>query len=1388
MQLSGRRWVAAALTAVLAGSGLVAGSAQAFPPTNAWALGGYSHESITQHVMTDLAAEFFKATRSTRSMWDARKEVVEANAAVDDDQEHSALHFDGENFEGGQLRLQRLRSLTAQRLRADQPAKAREALGQALHTLQDFYTHTNWIELGNSTPNSALGRPGLTLGSVARPYEATCDGSDLLTDKLTSGYYSGEDRVPVVRGKCRHGGPLDRGPGDGGINKDMVDPTFSPHYDFHYEAVRVAELATAQFLRDIKGDVTESQLRSLFGLGPSLAIAIDNSSSMIDDQAKVAAQVNRIVRSRVGTAREPVSYVLVPFNDPVVGPVQKTDDPDTFLRAISSLPHRDTPTCPSLSMNGLLQAIQASSEGGEVYVITDADPLDPHLQYEATMAAKAKKIRVTPITFGRCETSLAKAAAATGEKTVTTEQAAPAKTDEPKADKASARELIRKAKAQEAARAKARKSNATKPNATKPSTTESNTVAKAGLGPTAPPAFTAYKTVANGTGGRMFALNSDEVDKIADLADQWTDDDTVSVLNADLILDRIATPFPFPVDSTMRKLYVYLEGLQDYPQRATLIRPDGIEIRPGQVGVEYPVSESEDRRMVVAIDQPMVGEWQLRVWGLGPVWATPASVRVTADSDLDLDNFAFVSPEVLDTENVHEYSGQADQTPPAGPVAVTAHLTADVASASFEFRSPEGVTQNTFGLPRSGTDYLGAATLPTADSVFYVRGTDAGGKAFQRTVAAPVQKPNPDLVVTPAPAQRLLPNTTVTRSVTVKNLGPASSFVIRQNSDQPYADGGYEYGQYFVLGAGQSGRIDYTVKVPDDVVAGTEATLTYSVRDLEDETNVAQAEVTLPVGPNLDRTPPVVQATTTPEPGPNGRFDGSTDVTVTLDATDAAGVKSVTYQVTYEDTREPETVVANRGAVIPVDGEGITTIRYKATDENGNESAYQTLDVHIESTPAGQVVSTTPDGDAVRVQTTRRGQKATVLFPGRAGQQVSVFLQDETFPRFSMPWSLIGPNGLVRKSDAICYYSCFIEPVTLPDDGDYRLVLDPVQDDIGSAEVRIYDVPEIPVVPTTLDGAAHRVTIAKPGQKAALSFTGRAGQRVTMVPSGHTFNNSDARFVFELPSGETITADGGLDVGLNDGGQYRPVELPEDGPYLMWVDPDDVSTGAVTVQLYDTADDVSVQLEPDADPVTLQTTTPGQQVRLTFRGEVGQRLSLALTDTRYVTDSFVIYDPDGRLLSGVFCWEGACRAAIPVIQIAGEYEVAYDGSWQHPLGFTAQLFDVSTDVTATAVIDGPPTTVTTLPGQQAAVSFVAEAGQVITLTTSFYSGDTVLRDPDGAEVVSDFCFFGCTFTDVTLPKAGRYTLAMDPFDNVAGPITVEVIDASPHDPGHTQRN
>lgn len=158
-------------------------------------------------------------------MLKARDTISEANAKVDEDQDHSALHCDGENFDGAQVRLQKLHDTVIEQLDLGLPDEARKSLGSALHTVQDFYAHSNWVELGNTAPSNLLGRTSSI--PHARPLDPTCSDclphsdSDMTQDiclncrlnevgfmsLLTSGYYADEPDAIVPDGvaKCRHG-------------------------------------------------------------------------------------------------------------------------------------------------------------------------------------------------------------------------------------------------------------------------------------------------------------------------------------------------------------------------------------------------------------------------------------------------------------------------------------------------------------------------------------------------------------------------------------------------------------------------------------------------------------------------------------------------------------------------------------------------------------------------------------------------------------------------------------------------------------------------------------------------------------------------------------------------------------------------------------------------------------------------------------------------------------------------------------------------------------------------------------------------------------------------------------------------------------------------------
>ena len=208
----------------------------------------------------------------------------------------SAVHFDAEQFEDGQKLLSSLRSLATESIKNTRYPQARMYVGQLFHTLQDFYSHSNWIERGETEPYSILGRPGVPIppemiappdsntcnncsraeeipsvtGIATAVYFYNCNSSTNIIDTvnrnyLTSGYSDGGldmSGVEILKpeGKCSHGGPFDTtsdSPATGGINKDSAAPAISPHADLHAQAAAVATSASVQILQDIRNDVDD---------------------------------------------------------------------------------------------------------------------------------------------------------------------------------------------------------------------------------------------------------------------------------------------------------------------------------------------------------------------------------------------------------------------------------------------------------------------------------------------------------------------------------------------------------------------------------------------------------------------------------------------------------------------------------------------------------------------------------------------------------------------------------------------------------------------------------------------------------------------------------------------------------------------------------------------------------------------------------------------------------------------------------------------------------------------------------------------------------------------------------------------------------------------------
>ena len=127
------------------------------------------------------------------------------------------------------------------------------------------------------------------------------------------------------------------GPPTPGINKDSNSCGWSPHNTLHRPAAEVALAASIQLLNDLKKDLEEVKLKQLFGIGPTLALVVDTTGSMSDIISSVRAQCLAIIDEREGTADEPTSYILEPFNDPNIGPLTQTSDLEIFRSRINGL-------------------------------------------------------------------------------------------------------------------------------------------------------------------------------------------------------------------------------------------------------------------------------------------------------------------------------------------------------------------------------------------------------------------------------------------------------------------------------------------------------------------------------------------------------------------------------------------------------------------------------------------------------------------------------------------------------------------------------------------------------------------------------------------------------------------------------------------------------------------------------------------------------------------------------------------------------------------------------------------------------------------------------------------------------------------------------------------
>ncbi len=390
---------------VLAATCSWVGSVYAFKPTAEYGHVGICRDAITPITRTASSGETLRF--SARAI----EEIRDATAGVDEifsdrgEFDTPAAHCDDELLPACSQRMMNIRDNIINNLKNEATrdgAEARAQLGRALHTLQDFYSHSNWVNNpgpANTAFNADLGRrtvaalPLATATCIDDTSDGTLTGAGL-TD-ITTGHFSLLPGGEPPAGKCSHGKFF-----GAGIHKDK------PGRPFHVPARARAVGGTADFVNQILDAPgiagNDDAIRAFMDIHGTLGFVIDDTGSMGTEISGVRTSVNQIIASVAGTDDKPDNYLLVRFGDPSVGSAFVTTDPNALLSAVNAISVGGGGDCPELSQKGLLVAVAAAQGGSKLYMYSDASAKDSSLAGNVVAAANAKDITINYVLTGSC--------------------------------------------------------------------------------------------------------------------------------------------------------------------------------------------------------------------------------------------------------------------------------------------------------------------------------------------------------------------------------------------------------------------------------------------------------------------------------------------------------------------------------------------------------------------------------------------------------------------------------------------------------------------------------------------------------------------------------------------------------------------------------------------------------------------------------------------------------------------------------------------------------------------------------------------------------------------------------------------------------------------------
>jgi hypothetical protein len=608
---------------------------------------------------------------------------------------------------------------------------------------------------------------------------------------------------------------------------------------------------------------------------------------------------------------------------------------------------------------------------------------------------------------------------------------------------------------------------------------------------------------------------------------------------------------------------------------------------------------------------------------------------------------------------------------------------------------------------------------------------------------------------------------------------------------------------------GGNGYVDVSIKKPDgsqlaavNFVASGGAfintqtlptTGAYSILINPQGSNIGSATLTLnDVSADVISTitpggSPVTVTTTSVGQNAQVTFDGNSDQRVSLKISGVTFTGGNGYVDVY--IKKPDGTTLASSSFINSSGGFIDTKTLPVTgtytilvDPQGTNVGSVTLTLYdVPANVSGPIV---PGGSSVSVTLTTPGQNAELGFTGTTNQRVFLRINGVSVTGGSPNWMTVSirkPDGTSLVSTTVDASGGYIDTQTLPVDGAYIVLVDPLNTTTGSATLTLYNVPAD--IPGTITPGDPPTTVAtsSPGQNVKLTFAGSANQRVFVRISDVSLTGGSPNWVnvaIKKPDGSTListTVD-------TSGGTIDTTVLPVTGTYSLVVDPANLSSGSVTVTLYDVPADLSGPIVPSGSSVNVATNTAGQNASYTFSGTVNQRISLNITNVSVTNGGFItvaLRKPDGTSLGITSISSASGYLDLKVLPVAGTYSITVDPNSFNTASCTLTLYQVPADTTTPTTVNASAIEVSNqVPGQNMVVTFPGTAGQQVTIrVTNNLIGSVFIKlfKPDGTQQIS-FSHVSSSFNvpQQTLGTTGTYTILVDPFGSTTSSLNLRV--------------